>query len=166
MIKYLIQDWNANFSSSKGRFIMLNYRIASYINKRKFLKLMFFPYLILHRIFFDWILGVEININAKIGSGFRLFHGQGLVINGDSIVGNNCLFRNGITLGTKLNQNGELSKAPILGHNVCVGSNTVIIGEVTIGNNVVIGAGSVVVKSFPSNTVIAGNPAKIIKRLS
>ena len=106
MIKYLIQDWNANFSSSKGRFIMLNYRIASYINKRKFLKLIFFPYLILHRIFFDWILGVEININAQIGSGFKLFHGQGLVINGDSIVGNNCLFRNGITLGTKLNQNG------------------------------------------------------------
>lgn len=166
MIKYIIQDWHANSGSSKGRFIMLNYRLASFIKNRKFLKIIVFPYLIFHRIFFDWILGVEININSKIGSGFRLFHGQGLVINGDSIVGNNCLFRNGITLGTKLSQNGELSKAPVIGNNVCVGSNAVIIGEVTIGNNVIIGAGAVVVKSFPNNTVIAGNPAKIIKRLS
>ena len=166
MIKYLIQDWNANSGSSKGRFIMINFRFAFYVNKRKLLKIIFFPYLIFHRIFFDWILGVEINIHAHIGSGFRLFHGQGLVINGDSVIGNNCLFRNGITLGTKLSQKGKLSKAPILGDNVQVGSNTVIIGEVTIGNNVVIGAGSVVVKSFPNNTVIAGNPAKIIKRLS
>ena len=53
--------------------------------------------------------------------------------------------------------------APIIGDNVNIGSNTCIIGEITIGDNVVIGAGSVVVKDVPSNVVIVGNPARIIK---
>lgn len=46
-----------------------------------------------------------------------------------------------------------------------IGSNTCIIGGVSIGDNVVIGAGSVVVKDVPSNVVIAGNPARIIRQL-
>ena len=44
-----------------------------------------------------------------------------------------------------------------------IGSNSCIIGHVTIGDNVIIGAGSIVVKDVPSNVVVAGNPAKIIR---
>lgn len=55
--------------------------------------------------------------------------------------------------------------APTIGDNVNIGSNTCIIGGVSIGDNVVIGAGSVVVKDVPSNVVIAGNPARIIRQL-
>ena len=51
---------------------------------------------------------------------------------------------------------------PVIGDNVTVGANVVIIGNVTIGNNVVIGAGSVVVKDVPSNVVVAGNPVRVI----
>jgi serine acetyltransferase len=54
---------------------------------------------------------------------------------------------------------------PVIGNNVTVGSNVVIIGDITIGDHVLIGAGSVVIKDVPSNCVIAGNPAKIIRRL-
>lgn len=54
---------------------------------------------------------------------------------------------------------------PTLGDNVSLGANVVIIGSVKIGNNVIIGAGSVVVKGIPDNSVAAGNPAKVIKML-
>ncbi|HAB26474.1 MAG TPA: serine acetyltransferase, partial [Xanthomarina gelatinilytica] len=54
---------------------------------------------------------------------------------------------------------------PIIGNDVTVGANVVIIGNITIGDHVVIGAGSVVVKDVPSNCVIAGNPARVIKTL-
>lgn len=47
-----------------------------------------------------------------------------------------------------------------------IGSNSCIIGHVTIGDNVIIGAGSIVVKDVPSNVVVAGNPAKIIRRIA
>ncbi|MDO5463801.1 MAG: DapH/DapD/GlmU-related protein [Akkermansia sp.] len=53
----------------------------------------------------------------------------------------------------------------LVGDNVEIGANVTIIGGVKIGNNSVIGAGSVVVKDVPANCVVAGNPAKIIKKL-
>lgn len=59
----------------------------------------------------------------------------------------------------------EWAEPVTIGHNVWIGGSATILPGVTIGNNVVIGAGSVVTKNFPDNVVIAGNPAKIIKKL-
>ena len=53
---------------------------------------------------------------------------------------------------------------PILGGNVNVGANVVIIGNITTGNNVLIGAGSVVTKIIPDNSVV-GNTARVIRNL-
>ena len=89
------------------------------------------------------------------------YHPFATVINAKSI-GKNFQFRNGLTIGNKGNDN---SKLPVIGDNVTVGANAVIIGDITIGNQVVIGAGSVVVKDVPPYSIVAGNPAKIIKRL-
>ena len=52
-----------------------------------------------------------------------------------------------------------------IGNNVFVGVNSTILGNVEIGDNVIIAAGSVVCRSLPSNTVCAGNPAKVVKTL-
>lgn len=60
----------------------------------------------------------------------------------------------------------ELEKRPVeIGNNVITGSGVIILGGVHIGDNVMIGAGSVVTKDVPSNVVIAGNPAKVIKNI-
>lgn len=58
------------------------------------------------------------------------------------------------------------SKRPVIGDNVTLGANVTIIGDVHIGNNVIIGAGSVVVKNVPDNCVVAGNPAKVIRKMN
>lgn len=99
--------------------------------------------------------------STKIAGGMMCYHPFASVINAKSI-GANFQFRNGLTIGNKSNDNSLL---PIIGNDVTVGANAIIIGDITIGNNVVIGAGSVVVKDVPSNSVIAGNPAKILRRL-
>ena len=59
----------------------------------------------------------------------------------------------------------EWAEPVTIGNNVWIGGDATILPGVTIGDNVVIGAGSVVTKSFPSNVVIGGNPAKIIKEI-
>lgn len=90
------------------------------------------------------------------------YHPYATVINAKSI-GRNFQFRNGLTIGNKGNDNAQL---PVIGDNVTVGAQVVIIGDVKIGNHVIIGAGSVVVKDIPSYSVVAGNPARVIKSLA
>ncbi|WP_250434164.1 serine acetyltransferase [Hanstruepera flava] len=100
--------------------------------------------------------------STEIGGGMMCYHPFSTVINAKSI-GKNFQFRNGLTIGNKGNDNAQL---PTLGDFVTVGAQVVIIGNITIGDHVLIGAGSVVVKDVPSHCVVAGNPAKIIKRLN
>ncbi|WP_179315802.1 serine acetyltransferase [Winogradskyella undariae] len=99
--------------------------------------------------------------STQIASGLTCYHPFATVINAKSI-GQNFEFRNGLTIGNKNNDNAIL---PVLGNNVTVGANVSIIGGITIGDSVIIGAGSVVVKDVPSCVIVAGNPAKIIRKL-
>ncbi|WP_204448195.1 serine O-acetyltransferase [Bacteroides caecigallinarum] len=94
----------------------------------------------------------------KYGKNIMLWHPFSTIINCNSI-GNNCVIRNNTTIGVNKNKYDR----PTIGNNVNIGANVCIIGGIKIGDNVKIGAGSVVVKDVPSNVVIAGNPAHIIK---
>ena len=115
----------------------------------------------LWEILFKYNQLCKIFTSSLIKGGLVVYHPYATVINAKKI-GKNFTFRNGLTIGNKNNDNTLL---PTIGNNVEVGANVVIIGDIEIGDNVTIGAGSVVVKSVPSNCVIAGNPARIIKML-
>ena len=99
-----------------------------------------------------------ISKTLKMGGGFLLAHPYATILNAESI-GENFSCRHCTTLGAK--SNGR----PVIGNNVSLGANVTIVGNVHIGDNVIVGAGSVVVKDVPSNCVVAGNPARIIKTL-
>ncbi len=101
-------------------------------------------------------------ICKDIGGGVYLAHPYSTILNAKKI-GENFTCRQNTTLGNK--SDNETSKKPTIGNNVTLGANVVIIGDVEIGDNSIIGAGCVVTKNIPANSVVVGNPARIIKKL-
>lgn len=162
MFSYLFQDWKANSRNLKARLVLASYRLAQLLGKYLLIKILFVWYLALYHVLVEWILGIEIPRKLRAGKGLILYHGQGLVVNQDVCIGENCTLRNSTTIGHKLLADGSLSPCPKIGNHVDIGANVCIIGNVTIGDNVKIGAGSVVVKDVPSNCIVAGNPARIL----
>jgi putative colanic acid biosynthesis acetyltransferase WcaB len=155
----IFQDWSANKNNIKGRLVMVLYRLAVVIKRTKVLLVVFFPYLGFYRFFVEWVLGIEITWNVRIGAKLKLYHGQGTVVHPATVIGNGCTIRQNTTIGTKGN-----SAAPVIGNNVDIGANTCIIGNIKIGDNVSIGAGSVVVETIGPNCTVVGNPARIVKQ--
>ena len=103
---------------------------------------------------------VAISRNTTIGKNFRTGHYLGLVIGPGTIIGDNCVFYQQVTVG----QNHD--RYPVIGNNVTVYAGAKIIGGIHIGNNVIVGANAVVTKDVPDNCTVAGVPAKIISQSS
>jgi len=118
------------------------------------------PRLVSHFVRFS--TGIEIHPAAKIGPGFFIDHGMGVVIGETSEIGEDCLVYQGITLGGTGKEKGK--RHPTLGNNVVVGAGAKVLGPIRIGNNVVIGANSVVLKAVPDNSVCVGVPGRITKK--
>lgn len=114
---------------------------------------------------YSMILGCDIKYYTQIGDNFEIFHGaRGTVINPNTIIGNNVSVRQNTTIGAKGFHDSK--KCPCIEDNVTIGPNVCIIGDITIGHDSIIGVGAVVVKDVPACSVVAGNPAKVIKMLN
>ena len=160
----IFQDWQANEGNPKGRLVMVLFRVAHALRSGpKWLLPVAAAYGVAYRIGVEWILGIELPWKTKVGAGLRIYHGYGLVVGDESVIGNDCTLRHGTTLGFKILPDGSRSTAPVLGNNVEIGPSVTILGPVKIGDNAVIGAGAVVVKDVPAGAIVAGNPARILK---
>ncbi|HEY55254.1 MAG TPA: serine O-acetyltransferase [Dehalococcoidia bacterium] len=104
--------------------------------------------------------GIEIHPGAKIGDGFFIDHGMGVVIGETSEIGDNVTLYQGVTLGGTSHQRAK--RHPTLGNNVVVGVGAQLIGDITIGDNTKVGAGSVVVDSVPANATVVGVPGRVV----
>jgi serine O-acetyltransferase len=108
-----------------------------------------------------WITGVEIHPSAKIGTGFFIDHGMGVVIGETAEIGDYVTLFQGVTLGGTGKERGK--RHPTLGSHVVVGAGAKILGGITIGDNVKIGANSVVLKNVAANSTVIGVPGRVIK---
>jgi serine O-acetyltransferase len=103
---------------------------------------------------------IHIPPETKIGYGLYLGYGENITVTGSAIIGNNVNINHGAAIG--IVNRGNKKGAPIIGDCVWIGTNAVVVGNITIGNNVLIAPLSHVNFDVPENAVVAGNPAKII----
>ncbi len=117
---------------------------------------------------------VEVQKNAFIGANCKIsshtFICEGVTIEDDVFVGHGVMFINDTY--PRATTNGQLQteadwkvEHTTVKHGASIGSNSTILANVTIGENAIIGAGSVVTKDVPANTIVAGNPARIIRAI-
>ena len=106
--------------------------------------------------------GIEIHPGAKIGEGFFIDHGMGVVIGETTVIGSNVTLFQGVTLGGTGKERGK--RHPTIGNNVVVGAGAKVLGNIEIGDNVQIGSNAVVVKDVPPNSTVVGVPGRVVKK--
>lgn len=132
----------------------VNYRLATFLYRKCHF-----------RVIPRWIrywnrikYAIDIDFRARIGGGFKILHGVGIVIGCDVEAGENFTVYQGVTLGGnsgKSNErNGRRFTQPWIGNNVKLFANSTVIGPVYIGDNSTVGAGSVVLKDVPKNCTV------------
>jgi len=108
------------------------------------------------------LTGIEIHPGAKIGPGFFIDHGMGVVIGETAEVGANVTLYHGVTLGGTSLAKGK--RHPTLGDGVVVGAGAKVLGAITVGECSRIGANAVVVKPVPPDSVVVGVPGEVVVR--
>ena len=106
--------------------------------------------------------GIEIHPGARIGRGFFIDHGNGVIIGETTIIGNNVTLYQGVTLGGTGKEQGK--RHPTIEDNVMISAGAKVLGSFTIGENSKIGAGSVVLSPVPPNSTVVGVPGRVVRR--
>jgi serine O-acetyltransferase len=107
-----------------------------------------------------FMTGIEIHPGARIGRGFFIDHGMGVVIGETAEIGDNCTLYHGVTLGGT--SWAKEKRHPTLGNNVVVGSGAKILGPFRVGDGSKVGSNSVVVKEVPDDATVVGVPGRVV----
>ena len=145
------QDWDVNSGSRHIQVMLALYRAVSQgVGGR--------PLFLLYDVLSRMLLHIEIPAAARIGTRLRVFHGHGLVLHPAAVLGDDCVLRQGVTVGNRGSARDD--EVPVIGDRVEFGANAQVLGAVRVGDDAVIGAGAVVLHDVPPGTAVAGIPAR------
>jgi len=150
-------------ATRRGFWTMLVYRFGRwrYSIQARIVRV---PFSILYKalkIVSESITGTELPCEATIGRGLRIEHSFDIVVSGDAVLGEDCILRNGVTIG--LRHEGKRG-SPVIGDRADIGAGAKILGPIRIGDDVSIGANAVVIRDVPSNSIAVGVPARILPK--
>ncbi len=106
--------------------------------------------------------GIELPYSATIGRRVVFEHQHGIVVHGAVVLGDDCIVRQGVTLGIR--RMDDLGGAPVLGCGVGIGAGAKVLGRVRVGDGAEIGANAVVLGDVPAGALVVGVPARVVRR--
>jgi serine O-acetyltransferase len=106
--------------------------------------------------------GIDLPYTVQLGRRVVIEHQSGIIIHGCCHIGDDCILRQGVTLGNRYLD--RPLEAPILGARVNVGAGAKVLGGITLGDDVNIGANAVVLMDIPAGQTAVGIPARLLKR--
>jgi serine acetyltransferase len=122
------------------------------------------PFSVLYRAMYRHVrnvYGIDLPYTVQLGRRVVIEHQSGIIIHGDSAIGDDCILRQGVTLGNRYLE--KPLEAPKLGQRVNVGAGAKILGPVQIGDDANIGANAVVLRDIPQGRTAVGIPARLLK---
>jgi serine O-acetyltransferase len=165
LFENLREDWHTHerMLSRQGLWVMAVYRFGRWRYTIRW-RLLRMPFSLLYKVLkviSEILTGIDLPCEVTLGRRFRIDHFGGIIISGDAVFGDDCIIRNGVTVGLKhTGQRGS----PILGDRVDIGAGAKILGPIRIGNDVIIGANAVVLTDVPPNSLAVGVPARVLPR--
>jgi serine O-acetyltransferase len=163
LFENLREDWRTHGRalSRQGLWVMVVYRFGRwrYTIRWRWLRVPFSCLYKVLQVLSQILTGIELPCEVRLGRRFRIDHFGGIIISGDAVFGDDCVIRNGVTVGLK--HTGHRG-SPVLGDRVDIGAGAKILGPIHIGNDVSIGANAVVLTDVPSNCLAVGVPARVI----
>lgn len=120
---------------------------------------------LVHRLLYVLVrnlYGIELPVGAVVGRRFSIAHQGGIVLNAQTVIGDDCLLRHNTTIGV----GGGGGSAPTIGNRVEIGAGAVLIGGISIGDDAKVGPNAVVMKDVPAGGSAFATPARIIKHPS
>ncbi|MEM8935003.1 MAG: serine acetyltransferase [Pseudomonadota bacterium] len=118
-------------------------------------------YSLMHR-FVRNFYGIEMFDTTKIGRRLHIGHQHGIVLHGYGTIGDDCVVRQGVTMG--VTNTWEIGVGPVIGNRVNFGAGCVLMGNITIGDDVMIGPNAVVSANVPSQRTVFAPPARVLPR--
>jgi serine O-acetyltransferase len=165
MFENIREDWHAHDCqwTRHGFWVLVVYRFGRWRYSIRWRPARM-PLSLLYKLakfFSEMLLGVELPCEAVIGRRFVIEHVGGIVVSGDARFGDDCVIRNGVTVGLR---NRGIAGSPIIGNRVDIGAGAKLLGTIQIGDDCAIGANAVVLCDVPPRSIAVGVPAHVLPR--
>lgn len=165
LLKLIREDYEANGRDwyDPGFRAVLVHRLGNWGLSIR-LRVLRVPVLLVCRSLYRFVrnvYGIELPVDVRVGRRVSIDHQSGIVIHGNTVIGDDCRIRQNTTMGIR--SMNDLAAAPVLERGVDVGAGAVILGNVRLGAYSTVGANAVVLCDVPSGAVAAGVPAVIVR---
>ena len=162
MFENLREDWQTygRDISRQGFWVMCVFRLGQWryrLRPALLRKLFSFVYRVL-RTMVQIMTGIELHCETRVGRRLLIEHFGGIIISGDTVIGDDVVIRQGVTIGLR---NTGLRGAPVIGNRVDIGAGAKLLGPIHVGDDAVIGANAVVLTDVPAGALAVGVPAVI-----